>query len=271
MKLRRKKTDFYLERLLLNVKDLDLVTDKFGEANKKHYNKFWEEISNDFLEEIETNILGLDEAEGRKYLIGIKRELEEYYNNRLAKKYGLHQGDSNWGEDYRLGVADEFFRGVKNEITNGIENFRKTFKSKSVADSKTRNQEEKSILPDKLIKKDPEETIKRLDRFQTALLFHYLMKHGAALKHSNPDYSKIVHFLTGHSAQNMQRLGLTGLENVKKDRVADEGDDHYVNKSNLAREQKAKGKVKVNYNLNQVKKLLQDILKEVNDDIKKHS
>lgn len=54
----------------------------------------------------------------------------------------------------------------------------------------------------KVIRKTPEETIKKLDIYQSALLFNYLIKAGAILPFdSNNKLAPIISDLTGHSAQ----------------------------------------------------------------------
>ena len=71
------------------------------------------------------------------------------------------------------------------------------------------------------------------------------------LEHSDIQLSKILHNLTGHSAQRMRQFGFSDLENVKKD---------------IARNKSINSKFKY-YNLNKVKDALVLIIKQIENDI----
>lgn len=90
-----------------------------------------------------------------------------------------------------------------------------------------------------------------LDRYQIPLLFSYMKETGMILEHSDIQLSKILHNLTGHSAQRMRQFGFSDLENVKKD---------------IARNKSINSKFKY-YNLNKVKDALVLIIKQIENDI----
>jgi hypothetical protein len=80
-----------------------------------------------------------------------------------------------------------------------------------------------------------------LDKYQAALLFHYLREKGVIIKYDDTSLSKLVFYLTGHSAQNI-RTALGSIYNVQKDTV------------------KNKTKNEKLHNLSEVKRVLNSIL-----------
>jgi len=101
--------------------------------------------------------------------------------------------------------------------------------------------------------KSKEEIVKRLDIRQTSLLFYYLRKHEAIRYLSDTFLSELLHYLTGYSAQNLR--GRTGFQHIW-----DINDDTVVHKDH---------KEEPFYNLNSVKSLLNEIITEIDDYIKK--
>jgi len=73
--------------------------------------------------------------------------------------------------------------------------------------SNTQNKPRIFELPEgfKLIEKGINEKIERLDIYQSALLFHYLKESNAIIHYSDNSLAKFVHYLTGHSEQNLRR------------------------------------------------------------------
>jgi hypothetical protein len=69
----------------------------------------------------------------------------------------------------------------------------------------------------KVVRKTPEETIKKLDIYQSALLFNYLIKAGAILPFdSNNKLAPIISDLTGHSAQILRTECLNQIVDIVK-------------------------------------------------------
>ena len=69
----------------------------------------------------------------------------------------------------------------------------------------------------KVVRKTPEETIKKLDIYQSALLFNYLIKAGAILQFdSNNKLAPLISDLTGHSAQILRTECLNKIIDIVK-------------------------------------------------------
>ncbi len=99
----------------------------------------------------------------------------------------------------------------------------------------------------------PKSKIIRLDIRQTAVLFYYLWKHSAILKESNKYISKAIQCFTGHSAQNIRTYdGFSLIDSIIKDDVIDKRFQHIPH-----------------YNITGVKKLLEEIIDDINSEIYK--
>jgi len=86
-----------------------------------------------------------------------------------------------------------------------------------------------------------------LDIRQTAALFYYLRKHHATIEYTDSSYSKLVHYLSGHSAENLRKR--SGFGNIIE----------------IFRE--TRGGVKYS-NLKNVKSLLEKIISDIDKEIK---
>ncbi len=86
-----------------------------------------------------------------------------------------------------------------------------------------------------------------LDIRQTAALFYYLRKHHATIEYTDSAYSKLVHYLSGHSAENLRKR--SGFGNIIE----------------IFRE--TRGGVKYS-NLKNVKSLLEKIISDIDKEIK---
>lgn len=98
------------------------------------------------------------------------------------------------------------------------------------------------------------EPLKKLDRYQTALLFYYLNETGIIQYKSSNEIAPLVQSLTGHSAHNMQTEAFNKIINVKK---GDAGNKIEVKKNR-------------SYNLIKVKNVVLEILEFVNADLEKN-
>lgn len=93
-----------------------------------------------------------------------------------------------------------------------------------------------------------------LDIRQSALLYTYLEQVGFILEYDNRDKARITNALTGHSEQNLRTYkGFSMIDAIKTDREKNKN-----NKDKL-------------HNLNQVKKVAEELLYLINEDIKKNS
>lgn len=88
------------------------------------------------------------------------------------------------------------------------------------------------------------------DKYQSAILFHYLKETGAIRMISDSSLSKIVSFLTGHSEQNIRQDGFGKIWDVLKDK------------------EKNKSITEPNHNLIIVKNLLEGITLQLDSQIK---
>ena len=87
-----------------------------------------------------------------------------------------------------------------------------------------------------------------LDIRQTAVLFYYLRKHHATIEYSDKSYAKLVHYLSGYSAENLRkRKGFGNIIEISKETRGG------VEKSNLKN----------------VKSLLEKIISDIDKEIKK--
>lgn len=92
-----------------------------------------------------------------------------------------------------------------------------------------------------------------LDRYQTALLFHYLKDRKIVLPYSDTALGMLVSRLTGHSENTLAKHCFGAIANIKSDNPKS------VNKID--------SKGIANYNLNKVKTELEIILEEINNEI----
>lgn len=95
--------------------------------------------------------------------------------------------------------------------------------------------------------------ITSLDRYQTALLFHYLKEENLILPYSDVALGKLVGLLSGHSSNTLSKNGFGAINYVKSDHP------EAVNK--------VESKGIKNYNLNKVKTKLQAIIREIEEEI----
>lgn len=95
--------------------------------------------------------------------------------------------------------------------------------------------------------------IEKLDKYQSALLFHYLKHAGATYDHlSYNKLAPLIHQLTGHSQNNLRTECLNQIQEIK---MGDVG-----NKLELIKNKA--------YNLEQVKVVLRDMINELERDLK---
>lgn len=92
-----------------------------------------------------------------------------------------------------------------------------------------------------------------LDRYQTALLFHYLKERKIILQYSAVALGKLVGLLTGHSSNTLTKKGFGAIANIQSDKP----DSVNKNESKGIR----------NYNLNKVKSELTQIIKDIDSEI----
>jgi len=87
-----------------------------------------------------------------------------------------------------------------------------------------------------------------LDIRQTAILFYYLRKHHATIEYSDKSYAKLVHYLSGYSAENLRkRKGFGNIIEISKE--TRDGVKHS--------------------NLKNVRTLLEKIISDIDKEIKK--
>lgn len=99
------------------------------------------------------------------------------------------------------------------------------------------------------------EKIGALDIYQSALLFHYLRKHDAIRDHTDESLAKLLCPLTGHSEQNIRTSkGLGVINYIKADKSKN------MNFKEIP-----------NYNLNTLRDFLNDIVKDIDDEIVRNS
>lgn len=96
-----------------------------------------------------------------------------------------------------------------------------------------------------------------LDRYQTALLFHYLIERKIILEYSDMALGTLVGFLTGHSPNTLSKKGFGAIGRIQSD------NPDAVNK------EESKG-IK-NYNLTKVKTELESIIKEIDKEISRQN
>ncbi|QMU27690.1 hypothetical protein [Adhaeribacter radiodurans] len=97
--------------------------------------------------------------------------------------------------------------------------------------------------------------IERLDTRQSALLYFYLRKFDAILNYSDTSLAKLMHALTGHSEQKLRtEKGLGVIWDIMEDTVKDNTFNHVPD-----------------YNLDTVKKLLSEVITEIDNQKKKNS
>ena len=92
-----------------------------------------------------------------------------------------------------------------------------------------------------------------LDRYQTALLFHYLIDRKIILHYSDTALGTIVGLLTGHSPNTLTKKGFGAISAIKSDHP------DAVNKD--------ESKEIKNYNLNKVKSQLVQIIKDIDTEV----
>lgn len=92
-----------------------------------------------------------------------------------------------------------------------------------------------------------------LDRYQTALLFHYLLERNIILRYSQEAMGQLVSHLTGHSPNTLSKLGFGAIGRIQSD------SPEAVNK--------VESKGINNYNLNKVKTELESIITEIDKEI----
>jgi len=109
-------------------------------------------------------------------------------------------------------------------------------------------------FPGSISQKSVQNSILRLDIRQTALLFHYLKEYGLVLTHSPNAMSKMVSALTGYSKKNLQdNWNIDNLNEIKGDQPSGKPDKY----------QKIQ-----NFNLNAVRTALQEIIDEIDHQMK---
>jgi hypothetical protein len=97
----------------------------------------------------------------------------------------------------------------------------------------------------------PDGHISKLDKYQSALLFHFLREKGAINNLSDIALAQIVSLLTGHSEQNIRQDALTKIWDVKTDKAKNRNNkDQY-------------------HNLNEITKLLESILSDIRGFVEK--
>lgn len=102
-------------------------------------------------------------------------------------------------------------------------------------------------LPENFSLRDLNIKSKALDIRQTAVLFHYLKEHKAVIEYDDTSYSKLVHYLSGHSMQNLRRN--SGFGNIWKI--------------------KGESRNGISYStLKSVRGLLENIIEDINNEIK---
>lgn len=92
-----------------------------------------------------------------------------------------------------------------------------------------------------------------LDRYQTALLFHYLIDRKVILQYSDTALGTLVGLLTGHSSNTLAKKGFGALAAIKADH------QEAVNRD--------ESKGVRSYNLNKVKSELVEIIKDIDKEI----
>lgn len=92
-----------------------------------------------------------------------------------------------------------------------------------------------------------------LDRYQTALLFHYLVDRKIVLQYSATAMGKLIGMLTGHSPNTLEKKGFGAIAAIKSDHP------EAVNKN--------ESKGIRSYNLNKVKTELTQIIKDIDNEI----
>lgn len=101
----------------------------------------------------------------------------------------------------------------------------------------------------KLSKYPNREIYKVLDKYQTALLFHYIMAKGIILDFNDKSLAKLISIMTPHSEQNIRTECLAYINQIIKDKTKD------------------KNHPEPNYNLNCVRRALQEIIEDIDREI----
>lgn len=102
----------------------------------------------------------------------------------------------------------------------------------------------------KLTDKNIDAKIDKLDRYQSALFFHYLKEIKIILPYEDTSLARLVYYLTGHSEQNLRTKGFAYIKRIKEDK---EKNQNY--------------KDTPNYNLTAINTVVKEILSMVDKDI----
>lgn len=146
-----------------------------------------------------------------------------------------------------------------NQLANDVNNFQRlTAKVMTTDEDLQRNivQPQQLVLPENFNLPKMDLKISKLDIRQTALLFFLLRENQLILNYSNDSLAKIVYALTGHSEQNLRTKNGFGI-------IRDILDDDLGTKTNEAQTTQ-------NHNLSKVKDALSDIIKCLDNQMKKN-
>ncbi len=193
---------FYKNHLKDEFTDLDLTTKEY--ANCGDFKKDGRLCDNCFFWAFTEKLIDLPHAKRKKFI--------EYQTSIREDKLTFLEEVSGMLNDYESQFNENDYK-IASEFNTIIENKMQELKHPEDTGNGATSGIERLLgitqptvyqLPENFKLTKQNIRIDRLDAYQSAILFYYLRNHKAIINYTDADLAEFVHYLTGHSEQNLR-------------------------------------------------------------------